>query len=58
MAISKKLSGITNCERLLVQSCQVLQSVAGCYYKVFQVLQSVLGCYYKKSQVLQSVTGH
>ena len=36
--------------------CQVVQSVADCYYKVFQVLQSVTGCYYKVRQVLQSVT--
>ena len=47
MAISKKLSGITNCERLLVQSCQVLQSMTDCYYKVCQVLQRVTSRYYK-----------
>ena len=34
--------------------CQVLQSVANCYYKVRQVLQCVTGCYCKVYQVLQS----
>ena len=39
-----------------VQQLTLLQSLAGCYYKVHQVLQTVADCYYKVYQVLQSVT--